>query len=283
MLNYHNYRDFNTVNQLILNNLTKIPTDIDLVVGIPRSGLVVSTMIAEYTNLPSTDMFSYLANVGNYKLNSGSYAPSTNYATVKRILLVDDAMGVGITMDLAKQKIKTVYPEVNIITCVAFVEPASTHKVDIFFEQLCDQFLPWSILKRGISDACCDIDGVLTEDVPPECDDDGDAYVHFLEHQRPKFRPDRPINTLVTGRLSKYKEITINWLARHNIQYGNLIMCPLETKQERDQKSMGAFKAFVFSKSPLPLFIESDLNEARIIKHINQSKSVYCVSLGTYV
>ncbi len=283
MLNYHNYRDFNTVNQLIINNLQQIPTDIDLVVGIPRSGLVVSTMIAEYTNLPSSDLFSYLSNVGNYKLNEGSFAPRTNYETTKKILLVDDAMGVGITMNLAKEKIRSVYPNVSIVTCVAFVEPASASKVDIYFEQLCDQFLPWSILKRGISDACCDIDGVLTEDVPPECDDDGEKYTNFLAAQHPKIRPDRPINTLVTGRLEKYRDITVNWLNRNNIRYTNLVMCPHATKNERNKYNMGLFKAFVFAKSQLPLFIESDINEAQTIKRALPDKSVYCVGLGTYV
>ena len=191
MLDYKNYRDFNFINALIANNLQKIPSDTDLVVGIPRSGLIVSTLIAEYTNKPSTDIFSYLAGVGNYKLNSGSFAPSTNYEAVHTVLLVDDAMGVGLTMERAKSMISVKFPNVKIITCVAFVEAFSVEKVDIYFLILKDQFLPWSILKRGISDACVDIDGFLTEDVPADMDDDGIKYVQFLTMQRPKFIPDR--------------------------------------------------------------------------------------------
>lgn len=283
MLNYNNYRNFNYVNALILNNLCKIPSDIDLVVGIPRSGLIVSTLIAEYTNKPATDIFSYLAGVGNYKLNVGSFAPSTDYGNSKTILLVDDAMGVGLTMARARDMILQKFPETKIITCVAFVEPFSVEKVDIHFTAMQDQFLPWSILKRGISDACCDIDGVLTEDVPPSYDDDGDRYISFVRGQKPKYRPDRKINMLVTGRLEKYRGITEEWLHTHGISYGSLVMCQCVSKRERDLQSMGQFKADVFMRSGLPLFIESDYSEAKTIKKQNPSKSVYCVAIADYV
>ena len=283
MLDYANYRNFNYVNALVLNSLHKIPEDIDLVVGIPRSGLIVSTLIAEYTNRQSTDIFSYLAGVGNYKLNSGSYAPGTDYGSVKTILLVDDAMGVGLTMLRAREMVLQKYPSVRIFTCVAFVEPFSIDKVDINFTVLKDQFLPWSVLKRGISDACCDIDGVLTEDVPPGCDDDGDKYVAFLKGQRPKYRPDRKISTLVTGRLEKYRGVTEEWLAGHGIAYGRLVMCPCTTKRERDAQDMGKFKAGVLRESGLPLFIESNYREAKTIKGLNPDRCVYCVAIADYV
>lgn len=283
MLDYRNYRDFNFVNALIANNLQKIPMGIDLVVGIPRSGLIVSTLIAEYTNKPSTDIFSYLAGVGNYKLNSGSFAPSTNYEAVRTVLLVDDAMGVGLTMERAKSMILEKFPSVKIITCVAFVEDFSVEKVDVYFSILKDQFLPWSVLKRGISDACVDIDGFLTEDVPADMDDDGVKYIQFLTTQRPKFIPDRKINTLVTGRLSKYRGITEEWLHKHNVSYGDLIMCPLGSKKERDTQDMGSFKAEVFKRLNLPLFIESNYREAKRIKSENMDKSVYCMDLANYV
>ena len=283
MLDYKNYRDFNFINALIANNLQKIPSDTDLVVGIPRSGLIVSTLIAEYTNKPSTDIFSYLAGVDNYKLNSGSFAPSTNYEAVHTVLLVDDAMGVGLTMERAKSMISAKFPNVKIITCVAFVEAFSVEKVDIYFLILKDQFLPWSILKRGISDACVDIDGFLTEDVPADMDDDGIKYVQFLTMQRPKFIPDRKINTLVTGRLSKYRKITEEWLRSHNVLYGSLIMCPLGSKKERDSQDMGHYKAEVFKRLSTPLFIESDYREAKQIKQENPDKLVYCMAIANYI
>lgn len=283
MLDYKNYRNFNYVNALIINGLTKIPDNIDLVVGIPRSGLIVSSLIAEYIRKPSTDLFSYLNDVDNYKLNVGSLAPASNVKNANVILLVDDAMGVGITMEKAKNLIIAKKPTAKVITCVEFVEPFSTNKVDIYFSIMKDQFLPWSVLKRGISDACCDIDGVLTEDVPSEYNDDGEKYINFLKNQKPKYRPDRKIHTLVTGRLEKYRAITEEWLRQHNVQYGQLIMCQCNNNAERAQQDMGKFKADIFKKLGLPLFIESDFREANVIKNLNPDKSVYCMKIADYL
>lgn len=282
-MDYRNYRNFNYVNALILNNLERIPEDIDLIVSIPRSGLLIGTLIAEYTNKASTDLFSYLADVDNYKLNVGSFAPASSVKTAQNILLVDDSMGVGITMDKAKDLVRKKNPTCKITTCVGWVEPFSTNKVDIYFSILRDQFFPWSVLKRGISDACCDIDGVLTEDVPAEIDDDGEKYINFLKNQKPKFRPDRKIHTLVTGRLEKYRGITEEWLRQHNVQYGNLIMLNLPNKQEKMKQDTGNFKAEIFRKSGLPLFIESDFREGNVIKSLNPDKCVYCVKIADYL
>lgn len=282
-MDYRNYRNFNYVNALIMNNLERIPEDIDLIVSIPRSGLLIGTLIAEYTNKASTDLFSYLADVDNYKLNVGSFAPASSVKTAQNILLVDDSMGVGITMDKAKDLVRKKNPTCKITTCVGWVEPFSTNKVDIYFSILRDQFFPWSVLKRGISDACCDIDGVLTEDVPAEFDDDGEKYINFLKNQKPKFRPDRKIHTLITGRLEKYRAITEEWLRQHNVQYGNLIMLNLPNKQEKMKQDTGNFKAEVFRKSGLQLFIESDFREGSVIKSLNPEKCVYCVKIADYL
>lgn len=283
MLDYRNYRNFNYINALIMHGLTKIPDNIDLVVGIPRSGLIVSSLIAEYIGKPSTDLFSYLNDVDNYKLNIGSIAPASDVKNANIILLVDDAVGVGITIEKAKNLILAKKPSVKVITCTEFVEPFSKNKVDIYFSILKDQFLPWSVLKRGISEACCDIDGVLTEDVPNEVNDDGEKYINFLRNQKPKYRPDRKIHTLVTGRLEKYRTITEDWLKTHNVQYGQLIMCQCANNLERAKQDMGQYKSDVFRKTGLQLFIESDYREASVIKKLNPDKCVYCMAIADYM
>jgi len=284
MLNYFNYRDFNKINALLIRNLEKIPKDVDLIVGIPRSGLIISTLIAEYRNLPHTDLYSFVNYIDNYKLSNGSKAPGTDVKNAKHILLVDDAMGVGAAMKTALNLIKQKRLEnIKITSFVVFVEPKSIQIPNIYCEVLRDQFLPWSVLKRGTPDSCCDIDGVLTEDVPKEFDDDGQKYKDFLKNQKPKFIPVRKIHTLVTGRLEKYKTITEDWLKRHNIQYDNLIMCPCNNNVERAKLDMGKFKADVFKKSGLPLFIESDYKEASKIKELNPDKCVYCMKIADYL
>lgn len=53
------FKTFKNLNNDIINNLYKIPSNIDLVVGVPRSGLLVAELISLYINKPlsSIDVF----------------------------------------------------------------------------------------------------------------------------------------------------------------------------------------------------------------------------------
>lgn len=50
-----NYRSVAELTNLIRNNISIIPNDIDLIVGIPRSGMFVANYIALLMNKPMTD------------------------------------------------------------------------------------------------------------------------------------------------------------------------------------------------------------------------------------
>ena len=53
-----NFKTFEDLSKTVSNNLYKIPSDVDLVVGIPKSGIMVASMIALHLNLPLTDLDS---------------------------------------------------------------------------------------------------------------------------------------------------------------------------------------------------------------------------------
>ena len=80
-----------------------------------------------------------------------------------------------------------------------------------------------------------------------------------------------------------FRAITEEWLRQHNVQYGNLIMLNLPNKQEKMKQDTGNFKAEVFRKSGLQLFIESDFREGNVIKSLNPEKCVYCVKIADYL
>ena len=181
MWDFRNSRDFNYINALVFNNLYKIPEDIDLVVGIPRSGLIISNMVAEYRALPSTDLYSYINDIPVQKIAKESLAPVYDVKNAKHILLVDDAVGFGISMTNAKNLILK-NKNIKITTFTVFTEDYGKNKVDIYCQILKDQFLPWSTLKRSTPVACVDIDGVLTQDVPNWANDDGQKYIEFLSN-----------------------------------------------------------------------------------------------------
>ena len=55
-----NYRTFSDLNELIIRRLYILPKDIDLIVGIPRSGMVPANLIALYLNKSLTDLDSFI-------------------------------------------------------------------------------------------------------------------------------------------------------------------------------------------------------------------------------
>ena len=82
-----NYRSISDLNQIILKRLYIIPRDIDLVVGIPRSGMFPANLLALYLNRPVTDLGSFI-NGHIYKAGErGQFFDSRRY---KKILIVDD-------------------------------------------------------------------------------------------------------------------------------------------------------------------------------------------------
>lgn len=264
---------------MIFRNLHRIPEDIDAIVGIPRSGMITATMIAEYKSIQVTDVFSFINETPTVSVNThGSLSKQFKPKDVKKIILVDDCMGFGITMKNTVDLIKRTKSDVDIITFVVFVEPYSTDKVDIYCEVMSYQFMPYSILKRCVQYACVDMDGVLTEDVPYEYDTDDDRYRNFLLNQRPMFVPETPIFKIVTGRLAKHADVTKEWLIKHNIQYNQLVMLDYPNNKRRSEINVGEYKGMQYKMCDAELFIESDLNEAMTIKRIS-NKPVFCTQI----
>ena len=152
---------------------------------------------------------------------------------------------------------------------------------------LCDEYaelipnprrFEWNILSsRGIGKYCFDMDGVLCVDPTPEQNDDGKQYEEFIRSTKPLYIPDHKIGWIVTSRLEKYRSQTEEWLERYGVQYGELRMLDLPSKEERIRLKAGAsFKAEVYRKTGAELFIESDLKQALPIAEISK-KFVYAL------
>lgn len=130
------YISINKMNQVIKENLYKIPNDVDLIVAIPRSGLLPATFISLLKNIPMCDLDSLLKDrlysSGNTK-NKNHFINSVSEA--KHILLVDDSSYSGTALINAKNNL----PQ-NIIskctTLVIFANENTKNICDIYFEKI---------------------------------------------------------------------------------------------------------------------------------------------------
>lgn len=272
-MTYLEYRSIADMNRLILENLHKLPKNIDLVVGIPRSGMLPANLIALYLNRPFTDIDSFIE---GRIYSSGERGAHIDTSTYKSILIVDDSINSGSALDKAKKKLIPVLDKFKYYFGVVFATTDSVEKVDFYCEIIDSlRVFQWNIFHhRFIEYACVDIDGVLCVD--PPVDDDGPLYKDYIKNAPPLYIPTLTIDTLVSCRLEKYRKETEEWLANNNVKYKKLIMLNLPSKSERIKWGKhGQFKGEVMKKSGNILFIESSLSQAEEINRIS-GKPVFC-------
>ena len=275
------YRSYTDLSNLIRENLWKIPHDIDLVVGIPRSGMIPASMVALYFNIKFTDIDSFID--GRLLSIGTSRADLMKERDIKKVLVVDDSVGHGNSMKKAKERLAPLTSQYEFLYFSPIVTEFCTDVVDIYGETTgTDRIFEWNLFHhRFIESACVDIDGVLNVD--PEIDDDGPVYSNYIANATPLFLPTATIDTLITCRLEKYREITEKWLKDHNISYNHLVMLDLPDKEARvEWNKHGEWKGEFYKKNNHILFIESSLSQAEKIARIAQ-KDVYCVETNTMI
>lgn len=269
------YRNIADLNNIILKRLSIIPRDIDLIIGIPRSGMLPANLLALYMNKPYTDLHSFL-NGHIYK--AGARSQFFDMSEFKNILVVDDSVASGSAMQECREKLKDQAPNFNFRYCAVYVIPGKEKSVDYYFEVVpLPRYFQWNILNHTtLEKACFDIDGVLCVDPQPEQNDDGEKYRSFLLNAAPLFIPGSKIGTIVTSRLEKYRNETETWLRNHNVKYNELVMLDLPDMEARQKaNSHGAHKAKAYMAKPYVLFIESDPGQALEINRITK-KPVLC-------
>ena len=275
MLTYITYSDLvRDVEKLALSIPSETVRRIRAVVGIPRSGMLPATMLAHHWNVP-------LANYDG-QLLSGDRTISWTSGCGDTLLLVDDAIYRGTAMDRAAALIPAdhrlvraaVYshPDAPTIDFIGRVVPAR-------------RYFAWNLF--GHADAASfafDLDGVLCLD-PPVRDDDGPEYEQALVNAVPWKLPSVKVGAIVTMRLERWRAVTEDWLSRHGVQYGELVMCPCNSADQRRSSfgryGYGKWKGKQATFLGLSLFVESDESQASEI-NATSGMMVICPTTGRY-
>ena len=277
----YNWRNFSDLANTIRNNVKILPSDIDLIVGIPRSGMIPAYMIALFLNKQACSIDEYLNNIDLHRGERPFYASANSN---RKVLIVDDSVHSGVSLNKVKNRIALNKDKLigdTLYYCAIYAREQSKGLVDFYFEELeTPRLFQWNYLNHNInSKSCFDIDGVLCCDPEPWQNDDGEKYINFIKNAKPLFIPSYTIKALVTSRLEKYRKVTEEWLKNNNVKYEELYMLNLPSKEERLRlKAHGSFKAEIYSKlTDAELFIESDYKQAKEICALT-NKPVICVS-----
>ncbi|WP_150305028.1 phosphoribosyltransferase family protein [Pseudomonas saliphila] len=275
-----NYRSVSDLANLTNKYASKVPHDVDLVVGIPRSGILVASIISLKLNLPLTDLYSFHRNDELKKGNTRTYkhAQLAKPWDAKKILLVDDSIASGNSMLAAVEMVKSVY-QGEVITMAAFAQKENTGNVDLYLETVEQpRLFEWNILHHNLMrHACLDIDGILYVEPTTADMHDNNSYAAFIENATPLFTPSVPVAHLITRRPEKYRAQTERWLERHGVEFGQLHMLDTPAPLGPTDAAITAFKARIYNQDPHSiLFIENDEDVAMYIMRLT-NKPVFCI------
>jgi len=279
-----NYRSVSDLADLIRESSCLLPSTVDLVVGIPRSGSVPAYLIGLHLNVAVCELTGFLDDSPfiNGHTRSRRFPEVKSPSSARHVLIVDDSVDSGRSIGQVKDLVASIQYPAQISYLACYATKKSKKKVDFYFEIVeHPRLFEWNVLQRTFLEQCAvDIDGVLCKDPTEQENDDGEKYLHFLKNAKPLFRTEFRFGSLVTSRLEKYRVETEQWLQQNHFSYCNLYMLDLPNAEVRRKlNNHGKFKAEIFRQlKHSKLFIESNPTQAEEIAKLSGKP---CLSFST--
>jgi len=281
-----NYQSIANLSDLIRQSLHKIPRDVDIVVGVPRSGVLPASMLALHLNVHYCDLNTLIQDdeLRKGQTRHSRYQDVIRPSNARHILIFDDSVATGGSMTRLRQTVGALGLKSKITYGAVYTTTQGQNHVDLHFLKLAvPRVFEWHLMHRPLlSHSCVDIDGVLCWDPTEAENDDGPAYRKFLLNARPLALPTHRIGHLVSSRLEKYRTETETWLRQHGVEYERLHLLDLpDAATRRKLGNHGAFKAEIYSQiKDADLFIESEPHQAIEIAR-RSGKPVLCFGSQT--
>lgn len=271
-----NYRSVADLSADTHNLARRLSGEVDLVVGIPRSGLLAANLLSLHLDVPMTDVDGL---EDRRVLTTGNrYEDVRSFEEFESALVIDDSVLSGTQMTETQSRLDARELPFDVEYAAVYISAWGDEHVDHWGEVVSSpRVFEWNLLHHPLlADTCVDIDGVLCRDPTPSENDDGENYREFLTEVQPNVIPNQRIGWLVTARLETYRPETEAWLDEHGIEYDELVMLDLPDMETRRQRGNHAqYKAGVYDDSDAVLFIESDPEQAKDIRS-KTGKPVFC-------
>lgn len=195
-----------------------VALDYDIIIGVPRCGLLVASIIAAKGGkaLASTDT------VSRGELWNSRRAISLDCA--KRVLLVDDSLGTGKTIQRHQQAIKARYPHLEVDTASMIVHRENYHMVDYYYKIIpTPLILEWEIMDEAKVDILAvNMEGVLCQPYQDSPGRNEEEYLRWVKGAKPYMIPSYHFDAVLSDRSERYRAESEEWLRIHNVQYREL-------------------------------------------------------------
>jgi hypothetical protein len=268
-----NFRSVNDLFSTVRKQQHMLPRDIDLVVGVPRSGLLAATAVSLLLNRPLSDLNSFLEGrvYGGFSRRPGAHLDQGS-SNLNSVLIIDDSIKVGWTMREVKARILKSDNKYRLTYAAVFGLRESHPEVDLVLETCSEpRMFEWNVLNHphlGIT--CVDLDVLCIGDNGGQCITESNSR-NLSMPLVARHIPHYIINSIVTTRPEKHRTQMVEWLEAHKIQYNHLYMLDLPSPVAgRVSQIHAEFKAEIFSsKKNCELFIEYDTAQASVIRKLS--------------
>lgn len=259
-----NYRNVGDLSQTIARKMHLLPRGIDLIVGVPRSGILAGIILALMKNIRFTDLDALiegrLSSVGSTKNHTGIVK---KLGEVRHALVIDDSLNRGYAMKEAKERLSVLGDTLKLTFAAVYVVPDAADEVDLVFEKLAlPRLFEWNFSHHSyLSRSCVNMDGVIWDLNPSElgaCSVDAS----FLASTSPMFNFTALIGCLTTALHERYRKETEAWLKSKGINYGRLVMRGTSASSGEAELTSEALAAETYRESAAILLIESDIKRA---------------------
>lgn len=246
--------------------------DIDTVVGCARSGLLPASIIA---TAYGKQLAAYSKKGGLVDVGSGrrlGLLKNTQQERRYKYLLVDDSLAGGTQLAETVASLSQLVPPSKILTAVIYANPDSDITPNFAYAHYrLPHFFEWNLFNCWFTHQIAfDLDGIICEDPPPQCWKEGVEYEEWLDKAEPKHIPmTEPGVVIISARLEKFREKTLNWLSKHGVRVRKLELWNGEPDARWHNRGAAAWKAETFKKLQqeygLRFFCESDPTQAQVI------------------
>ena len=238
--------------------IKSFPESYDIIVGIPRSGLCVATIIALKLGKP-------LSTPEDFIKNKKWVSKTAIDRKIESVLLVDDSFTTGTTLTKQLTALKKFNPNLKITTASLIVTPTTTSKVDLYYKIIPHpRLFEWNLLHAKKGKTVSDLDGVLCENCPQGIEGNEKQYLNWIKTAKPHLIPAFELDAIHSCRLEKYRQETENWLEKNKVRYKKLILWNLPSKDQRNGKH-AEYKITNLLKLKPDLVFESSSLEAKKI------------------
>ncbi|WP_244982545.1 phosphoribosyltransferase [Croceicoccus marinus] len=249
-----------------------MPSDIDLIVGIPRSGILAGITVALLKNIRFTDLDSLiegrLSGVGSTKMHAGLV---DRIADVRHALVIDDSLNRGFAMQEAKERLAELRGAMKLTFAVVYAVPDAGDEIDFFFEAIpLPRLFEWNFSHHSyLSRSCVIMDAVICETIERTDQNEAD-YRHRLLNAAPVYQFTAPIGCLITRRAERYRPETEAWLRGAGIQYDRLVMHDgAHSLGVGENDAFVGFTAEIYKSSKSILLIESNFGRSKRIAFLS--------------